>query len=59
MYLNSSIPNRQRIFEDFESTNNWNKYKQNIIENIHQLRPTTNLTNILDVPIVCRVDHGY
>lgn len=58
MYLDSSIPSRQKIYKDFLSNNNWKKYKKYIIEDFVQQHPVFNATTILDVPIICRVEEG-
>lgn len=58
MYLDSSIPSRQKIYKDFLSNNNWKKYKKNIIEDFVRQHPVFNATTILDVPIICRVEEG-
>lgn len=58
MYLDSSIPSRQKIYKDFLCNNNWKKYKKDIIEEFVQQHPVFNATTILDVPIICRVEEG-
>lgn len=58
MYLNSSIPSRKKMFDDFVCTNKWQSFKTNLIEEIYRQHPTTNPTVISDVPIICRIDAG-
>lgn len=58
MYLNSSVPSRRKIFDDYNSTNNWREYKRQLIKEFHDLYPRANTTTLLDVPIICRIDEG-
>lgn len=58
MYLNLAVPSRRKIFEDFQSTNRWKKYKRGVIEDLHRELNVKNSTTLMDVPIMCRIDEG-
>lgn len=58
MYLDSSIPSRKKVFDDFKNTKKWKTFKKEIIDEIVKKKPTSNLTNIYDVPVICRIEEG-
>lgn len=58
MYLNSSVPSRRKIFEDYKSTNKWKAYKASLVNELHRQLNLKNPTTLLDVPMICRIDEG-
>lgn len=59
MYLDSSIPSRQKIFNDFLSTNDLKQYRKSLIADLarSQNRKTIQ-TKLTDVPIISRIEEG-
>lgn len=58
MYLDASIPSRKKVFEDFKNTKKWKQFKKGVINDIVNRNPNSNLTNISDVPVICRIEEG-
>lgn len=56
LFLNSSIPSQEKLFEEYLRNQKWKKYKRRTIEQIKQhnkiMDPETQYYNI---PIVCRI----
>jgi len=59
LFLNSSVPSQQRLFEEYLANRKWKKYKKKTIEEVRRLyclpEPTTQYYNI---PIICRIEEG-
>lgn len=58
MYLNSSIPSRNQLFEDFNRTKKWTEFKDNLVYEIFNVKSTVNTTRVYDVPVLFRIDAG-
>ncbi|XP_037027542.1 uncharacterized protein LOC119068165 [Bradysia coprophila] len=58
MYLNSSIPSRQQLFEDFNRTKKWTEFKEHLVYEIFKVKPSCNTTRIHDIPVLFRIDAG-
>lgn len=60
MWLDLSVPSRQKTFEDFLATNRWREYRREVVEDVlrQDPQPRTNTTTVLDVPLICRIMEG-
>jgi hypothetical protein len=56
VYLNITIPSREKVFVDFLRAQNWKKYKKKLIDNLVPEQRNKNATTIHDVPIICRIE---
>lgn len=57
MYLDDTIPSRDKLFTDFLSTINWMKYRQDTInEIVNRKESRKNSTRLRDVPMICRIE---
>lgn len=59
LFLNSSVPSQQKLFENFLANQKWKKYKKNTIEEIkRQHSITASETQYYNIPVICRVEHS-
>lgn len=56
--LNSTIPTREGLFQNFLDTQKWEKYKNWLIESVLNERRIYNPTKIQDIPLICRIVEG-
>lgn len=56
--LNSTIPSREGLFQNFLDTQKWEKYKNWLIESVLNERRIYNPTKIQDIPLICRIVEG-
>lgn len=56
--LNSTIPSREGLFQNFLDTQKWEKYKNWLIESVLNERKIYNPTKIQDIPLICRIVEG-
>lgn len=56
--LNSTIPSRNDLFQNFLDTQKWEKYKHWLIESVLNERRIYNPTKIQDIPLICRIVEG-
>ncbi|TMW48074.1 hypothetical protein DOY81_006847 [Sarcophaga bullata] len=54
-YLESTIPSRQTLFNDFLNTRQWQKFKTNLIQSHLNPDSISNPTHVQDIPIICRI----
>ncbi|XP_075159474.1 cyclic nucleotide-binding domain-containing protein 2-like [Haematobia irritans] len=55
IYLNSTIPSRQSLFQDFLRSGHWEKFKTDYITNLLDQYSIANPTRIQEIPIICRI----
>ncbi|XP_037911720.1 uncharacterized protein LOC119651940 isoform X2 [Hermetia illucens] len=55
MYLETIIPSRDVLFENFKASRKWRKYKKSLINSLVEQKPSVNTTKIEDIPIICRI----
>lgn len=56
--LNSTIPSREDLFQNFLDTQKWDKYSNWLIESVLNERRIFNPTKIQDIPLICRIVEG-
>lgn len=55
MYLETIIPSRDVLFENFKASRKWRKYKKSLINSLVEQKPSVNTTKVEDIPIICRI----
>ena len=58
MHLDSTIPSREKCFDDFLSTKKWQKYRKDMVKHLVSLNNVNNTTRLCDVPRICRIEKG-
>lgn len=60
MWLNLSVPNRQKIYNDFIATNAWREFRREVVDDVmrRSTQVRTNSTRLFDVPIISRINDG-
>lgn len=59
LFLNSSVPSQQKLFENFLSNQKWKKYKKKTIEEIkRQHGIDASNTNYYNIPVICRIEES-
>lgn len=59
LFLNSSIPSQQKLFDNYLANQKWKKYKKKVIEEIKQENGIgASLTKEYNIPVICRIEEG-
>lgn len=59
LFLNSSIPSQQKLFENFLANQKWKKYKRKVIQEIIQENGIkTPVTKDYNIPVICRIEES-
>lgn len=59
LFLNSSIPSQQKLFENFLANQKWKKYKKKTIEEIKKQHGITSAdTQFYNIPVICRIENN-
>jgi hypothetical protein len=59
IFLNSSIPSQQKLFEEFLLNLKWKRYKDKIINQIAAVsKQNINETQYYNIPVICRIEEG-
>lgn len=57
LFINSSVPSQQKLFENFQSNQKWKKYKKKTIDEIkRQYGITASETEYYNIPVICRIE---
>lgn len=57
LFLNSSVPSQQQLFENYLSNQKWKKYKKKTIDDIKkQYGITASETQEYNIPVICRIE---
>jgi hypothetical protein len=57
LFLNSSVPSQQKLFENYLANQKWKKYKKKTIDEIkRQHGITTSETQYYNIPVICRIE---
>jgi len=56
IYLDLTVPSREKVFQQFMQTQKWIRYKRQVIEGLLPERRSKNSTTIFDVPVICRAE---
>ncbi|XP_055852704.1 uncharacterized protein LOC129916637 [Episyrphus balteatus] len=55
-YLDSTIPSRELLFQDFLATRKWQQFKKKLIaQTLDTTTKVGNPTKVQDIPIICRI----
>ncbi|XP_055550192.1 cyclic nucleotide-binding domain-containing protein 2-like [Wyeomyia smithii] len=58
MHLDMAIPSREQLFQQFLVDLNWLVYRKKVVNGFIRLRGRQNHTQLIDVPLMCRVEHA-
>lgn len=59
IFLNSSIPSQEKLFEDFLNNLKWKRYKKKMIDQIVATsKQNINETQPYNIPMICRIEEG-
>jgi len=59
MYLDTLIPSRQKLFEDYLATMKWTDYRKSLVNSIvKEKKLNQNQTRKSDIPRICRIEKG-
>lgn len=59
LFLNSSIPSQQKLFENYLANQKWKKYKKKTIEEIKRQHGITGSeTQYYNIPVICRIERN-
>jgi hypothetical protein len=58
LYLDSSIPSREKLYNEFLANLEWMKYRRQLVDDFVGKHPQTNTTRYFDVPVICRIEAG-
>lgn len=57
LFLNSSVPSQQQLFEKYLANQKWKKYKKKTIDDIKkQYGITASETQEYNIPVICRIE---
>lgn len=59
LFLNSSVPSQQKLFDSYLSNQKWKKFKKKTIDEIRRekgIESTT--TKYYNIPVICRIEEG-
>lgn len=59
LFLNSSVPSQQQLYENYLSNQKWKKYKKKTIDEIkRQYGITASETQPYNIPVICRIENS-
>lgn len=59
LFLNSSIPSQQQLFDNYLANQKWKKYKKKTIDGIkRQYGITASETQPFNIPVICRIEES-
>lgn len=59
IFLNSSIPSQDKLFNDFLNNLKWKRYKKKVINQILAVsKQNINDTQPYNIPVICRIEEG-
>jgi hypothetical protein len=59
IFLNSSIPSQQQLFDNFLANQKWKKYKKKVIDDVkREYRIETSTTRDFNIPVICRIEES-
>lgn len=57
LFLNSSVPSQQKLYENYLANQKWKKYKKKTIDDIkRQYGITASETQEYNIPVICRIE---
>lgn len=57
LFLNSSVPSQQKLFENYLANQKWKKYKKKTIDEIkREYGITESETQYYNIPVICRIE---
>lgn len=57
LFLNSSVPSQQKLFQNYLMNQKWKKFKKKTIDNIkHQNGIEGSETQYYNIPVICRIE---
>lgn len=59
IYLVTTIPQRERVLNEFVAAEKWMQYKKCVIEKSCHRSHQTHVTKYEDIPLMCRVQHAH
>lgn len=58
LFLNSSIPSQQKLFDNYLANQKWKKYKKKTIDDIKRENGIeASSTKYYNIPVICRVEN--
>lgn len=59
LFLNSSIPSQQKLFDGFLANQKWKKYKKKVMDDIKRENGIgESTTKNYNIPVICRIEEG-
>jgi hypothetical protein len=56
IFLERTVPSREKVFKQYLQTQKWIRYKRQVIESLLPEHRNKNSTTIFDVPVICRAE---
>lgn len=59
LFLNSSVPSQQKLFENFLANRKWKKYKKKTVDQIkREYKISDPETQFYNIPLICRIEES-
>lgn len=57
MFIDANVPSREKLFEEYLNNRRWSTYRKKLTE--HTPKRNVHKTTNKNIPLICRIEHGF